>query len=671
MSRLTDDEKRAIIARRLSDTLTGNDSELRADREKALDYYFGRPLGNEIEGRAQVVTKDVMDVIEWSMPSLMRVVTSRECVQFDPTGPGDDEMAKREGAFISHVIWKKNPGYELMYNWLKDGLMQKVGYLHYYWDSAEKTEFDHYEGLTEDQLAMLADELAADYEVKVVGSRQADDGTWSIKLRKTKKGKGCIRMDVYPPDEVVVDKDCRGSIKNAKFVGLMRRNVTRSELVEMGFSKSRVKEMTSYTWSEERDERRARDTVGETREGDRNDTGDWATEEITLLKCWTYLDADDDGVAELRQMLLAGNEILEDEEFSEIPWESWTPTPIPHRHVGLSVYDRMESEMRIHTALWRGVLDNTYFTQNQRIAFDQNTVNVAHLQVNRPGGHVAVKGPPGASLMPVPVTPMQSQILPVIELVKTTIERRTGVGRMTAGLDADTLSKSTKGAYIDAKTSSNQLVEAMASIFAHMGLASLYCSLHRMSRRHQNYETSFQIGKEWISVNPSEWLERESLTVNVGSTTKEEVRTNLTVMATAQTQAAAAGIIGPKQVYNLFLEIQNNLGFEGRQFAMDPESPEFEQFQEQNKPAEQPDPNAGYLQGEMIKAQTKMQEKQIDAELKTRELDQRGAIDVAKIELEYSRDLAAPGIGAELPNAGESAAKGGARQAAARRQPAG
>jgi hypothetical protein len=53
VAKLTELEQRAIIASRLSDTYSSSDSELRAEREKALDFYYGRPLGNEQEGRAQ------------------------------------------------------------------------------------------------------------------------------------------------------------------------------------------------------------------------------------------------------------------------------------------------------------------------------------------------------------------------------------------------------------------------------------------------------------------------------------------------------------------------------------------------------------------------------------------------------------------------------------------
>lgn len=659
MPRLTDDQKRAIIGHRLSRTLDGSDSELRSARENALNFFYGRPLGNEIDGRAQVVSKDTMDCIEWMMPSLMRALSGPEVFKFKPIGPQDVEQAKQESTYVRSVIMEKNPGYLRLYDWIKDGLMQKVGYAHYYWEEAEKLRYDEFEGLSEEQLVQAMQSLAQTNEIRIMGARQdKETGLWSVKIRRRSK-KGCARWEVYPPDEVVVDKDCSGDIKSAKFVAHMRRSVTRGELVEAGFKRDRVEKLTSYTWREETEERRARDTVNESDESsvDEGDS-DWASEELQLLRCWTYLDCDDDGIAELRYFYLAGNDILADEEEPEIPWESLSPFRIPHRHAGLSVYDIMEDLQRIHTALKRGLLDNTYFTMNPRIAFDSTTVDWKMLGVNRPGGHVAVKGPPGNSMFPIPTVPMQERIIPVIQHFQEVAENRIGIGKMTSGLDADTLSRATKGAYINAQTNSSSRMEMIADILAYSGIGSLYNSIRNLLMRHQYQPVQEQQGKQWVQINPAEWPERETMTVSPGAPSKEEVRNNLTVMATAQQQAAQVpGLVLPQNVYALAMEFQANLGFEGKSFFTDPASPEYEKFQESQQP--QPDP---WLEVENNKTAQRGEEKRIDAELQAKKLGTDTALKIADLELKYSTDLASPGVGAELRRNGS----GGNSQGAAR-----
>ena len=62
--------------------------ELVARRKKSLSYYLGMPLGNEQEGRSQVVSNDVLDTVESLMPALMRIFTAGDNVfQCEGTGP--------------------------------------------------------------------------------------------------------------------------------------------------------------------------------------------------------------------------------------------------------------------------------------------------------------------------------------------------------------------------------------------------------------------------------------------------------------------------------------------------------------------------------------------------------------------------------------------------------
>lgn len=641
--RLSISEQRAIIAERLGSNLP--DSELTDDREKSMNFYYGRPLGNEVDGRAQVVSKDLMDTVEWIMPSLMRVFCVQQAVQFDPVGPEDELLAKQETAYVSHVLWKKNPGFMVIYEWLKSALLQKNGYVQYWWQDEEKLSFDSYEGLTDDQLTLTLESLAEQGEVEVVGYEQADDGSHAIKVR-IKKTYGCAKVAACPPEEIIVERNCRGSIKTAKFVARLRRNVSRSELIEEGHDRAKVMKLTSYDYRADMAESMARDSVGENSANSTEGSADRASDSLELLQCWTYLDADGDGIAELRSYLLAGNDELENTEVNEIQLESWTPTPVPFRHYGLSEFDMMEDLQRIKTALQRGILDNVYFTMNPRMGYSRD-VDVGSLQVNRPGGHVLVNvnGPIVGHLIPMPVAPIAASILPVVDYIDAVKETRVGVGRMTSGVDADVLAQSTKGAYTDAKAAANQRIEAIARIFAETGYASLYMSLHKLLMHHQDWQSRFKLRDQWVEVNPTEWQERANMTVAVGlgNASKEEIRGNLTLMGVVQEKAAAVpGLVQPNNVFALARRAQVELGFENEDFLTDPKSPEYKAASQSAPP---PDP---YLEGEKIKAQQRAAENQTNAQLKVREQDQEMALEITKLEVESGLDLAKAGIGAEV-----------------------
>ena len=70
--RLTEENLLSIIDKEVGNS-TSYSGELDQQRRKALDYYNGEPFGNEIAGRSSVVSTDVMDVVEWAMPILMKI----------------------------------------------------------------------------------------------------------------------------------------------------------------------------------------------------------------------------------------------------------------------------------------------------------------------------------------------------------------------------------------------------------------------------------------------------------------------------------------------------------------------------------------------------------------------------------------------------------------------
>ena len=116
------------------------DGKLTEQRSDALDRYYGKKYGNEQEGRSQIVTRDVADVIEWIMPSLMKIFTSGDqVVKFEPQGPEDVEMAKESTDYVYYVFMRQNPGFHTIYQWFKDALLQKNGVIKHYWDDSSET----------------------------------------------------------------------------------------------------------------------------------------------------------------------------------------------------------------------------------------------------------------------------------------------------------------------------------------------------------------------------------------------------------------------------------------------------------------------------------------------------------------------------------------------------
>ena len=118
----TEEQLLAIIDAEERNALGYMTSNLANDRKKAMDYYLGEPFGNEVEGRSEVVSRDVADTIEWIMPSLIKIFTSGdEIMRFEPEGPEDQQEAEQATQYINYIFQRQNNGFVVLHNLFKIG----------------------------------------------------------------------------------------------------------------------------------------------------------------------------------------------------------------------------------------------------------------------------------------------------------------------------------------------------------------------------------------------------------------------------------------------------------------------------------------------------------------------------------------------------------------------
>jgi hypothetical protein len=153
------DELQAIVTAAKSDALAALTSmQLSEDRAKAMNYYNG-DMNEDMpaqEGRSRAVSSDVADTIEGLMPSLMDIFAgSDEVVRFEPVGPEDERAAQQESDYVNHVFMNQNPGFRILYDFIKDALLEKVGIVKVWWEETEDEENETYYDLSEQQYAKL------------------------------------------------------------------------------------------------------------------------------------------------------------------------------------------------------------------------------------------------------------------------------------------------------------------------------------------------------------------------------------------------------------------------------------------------------------------------------------------------------------------------------------
>ncbi len=173
MPKMPLDSLKALLNSEKSAAMSAMQSaKLSVEREDAMMYYLG-DMSKDMpaqDGRSRTVSTDVADTIEGLLPQLIDIFAgSDEVVRFEPVGPEDEEAAQQETDYVNHVFMQQNPGFMILYSLLKDGLLQKNGFVKVYWEETEKEEKETYTGLSELGFAMLAhDVLESDGKLKII-----------------------------------------------------------------------------------------------------------------------------------------------------------------------------------------------------------------------------------------------------------------------------------------------------------------------------------------------------------------------------------------------------------------------------------------------------------------------------------------------------------------------
>ena len=643
MDSLMDENKlKSIIESEIDNALGFIETDTTDERQKALEYYLREPYGNEIEGKSQIVTGEVAEVVDGALPQLIRVFTSSDnVVEFQPVNDGDEPFAKQATEYCNWVFYKENDGFLILHNWFKDALLQKTGVVKAYWDDKKDVTKEKYENLSDDELLMLMQ----DEELEVLSQETLEDSvevidpmtgmpavdpmtgmpmmqtnrTHSVKVKKTVK-KGSVVVENIPPEEFLISKRAK-TIEDSPFVA-HRRQMTRSELIAMGFDRKIVEGLAAGDTLEFSPERIARYTRGE--EPNSMGSQDESMEIIEVYECYIKTDYNNDGIAELRRVVYASNEILEDMDCDYVPFHSICPIPIPHKFYGQSLADRALDLQLIKSTVVRQMLDNLYLTNNYRVGAVEGQVNLDDLLTSTAGGVVRIKNP--NAIVPMTVQSNVAQSFPMLEYLDGIQARRTGVSDSQNGIDPNILQNVTAAAVSAMSQASAGKLELIARIFAETGVKSLFKGILQLLCKYQDKERVIRLNGKFIPFNPREWSDQYNVSINVGlgtGTRQEQLATMQMILSKQEEIIQGYGLSNPlvsiKQYRDTLAQFINMAGFKDATAFMNEITPE------QNAQLSQPTPQ---------KLDANVEATQILAQVEREKADLRSRTEMAKLELE-------------------------------------
>lgn len=598
----------------------GTDGTLSDDRANALDAYFGANTNPAPEGNSQVVSRDVFDTVEWIIPSLVRIFAGTdEVVKFKAIGKEDEPAARQESLYVNHVVTQRNQWTQIFHDWAWDALVTKNAYCLAYWDQSKQVEYETYTNQSDDAFALLIQEAGDDIEI-LEHSTETDEETakqlaeayagqlqqwqmaqsqiaaqWqqaaaqaiaqgqppppepqlppqpippkepllhSVKLRRTDEdGKVCLR--VLPPERCAVhNKTPDYTLEKCDFFEYWE-DVTISSVRAMGF------DIDDDINSDARGNGDTQEDNSRDRYGEESNAEGWepAMRKVRLRMCWIRHDHDGDGIAELQFCMIVGRTLLYRDECNRIPVGCVVATPIPHRHVGLSIAEVVMEIADIKQSLLRQGVDNLFHANNPRTFINEDKVNLDDALVSRPGG--VIRGTQGQNaefgrdIGVLTIPNIFPQAVQGMEYMDRLSERRTGVnGVFTGNVSPEVLTQTTGMAMSQMGNASAQKVEQIARMMA-PAVEYLFACVHELLLKHGQKEEVVQLAGEWVAVTPSNWRKRKDLkiAVGLGSGNKDTVLGHLNHMFQMQMALLPMGVTEPQLIYNTVSEMSKMAGF--------------------------------------------------------------------------------------------------------------
>lgn len=673
MARMDEDTLRAITDQQMRMAVGWFSGKLSQQRQKAMHYYLAQAVGDlsppEVEGRSSVVSPDVRNTIESMLPQLMvKFAGSERVVEFEPNKPGDEGKAEQATDYISYLFHQKNDGEGLTYRWMKDALLSKNGIVKVWWDDRHEEKREDYKALSDvelselmdddeveitesksypdeedaekrqDALKQIGEQLQQAQQAAQMGDQQAIQAvqmltqqaqqisaqppvmSYDVTVKRTNKC-GQVRIENVPPEEFLISRQAK-TIEDAPFVAhrVMR---SMSDLKSMGYKNidQIAGDDQATALNAERIGRLSYDDEMAYIQADMQTSQDDSQKIVWLTECYIRCDFDGDGISELRRVLRAGNQILENEIVDCAPFVSITPVPMPHKFFGLSIADLGLEAQKINTTLLRAQLDNNSIQVNGRFFAVEGQVNLDDLLTSRPGGIVRVKQQGAVGRLEQGMGDGQGNMA-LMEYMKSFLEDSTGWSRVSQGNDPSSLYGSETATKTNIVTNKADMrLDLIARNFAE-GFRTLFKMMLKLSAQYTNKEQIIRLRGEWVAMDPREWRNGFDVCINVGLGTgsKDQQVAHLSNLLALQKEGLMIGVATPENIYQSGAELIKAMGFKNAdKFLTDPAK----------APPQQPAPDP-----EMVKANAAKELKQMDLQADAQKFQAQTQLDMQRIQLE-------------------------------------
>jgi hypothetical protein len=300
-----------------------------------------------------------------------------------------------------------------------------------------------------------------------------------------------------------------------------------------------------------------------------------------LLKTrYARIDFDQDGIAERRYILYAGQVVLENEPFDHVPYAIGSSMIMPHRAVGRSVGEQAAPFNLQNTAVLRGMADNIYSVIQPRIAYNEEA-NEDDIYDQEHGGGIRIKGTasPSSSIFPIEIPYIGDKALQFLQFQFQRRADTTGTLLTSQGLQSDEFAQETATRFKGVESQGKGKVEMITRTIAETFFRQLYDGVIWMATHFQDTEQEIQVLGEPLIIDPSAWKFDHVTDVKVGLGSGDEEQESSSVSAilnlVLQLKQSGSQLVDDQKIYNTIQDLLKSLGkSDTERHFNNPEKPE-------------------------------------------------------------------------------------------------
>lgn len=599
---------RSVLQQEIARAEGAESDQIQSSRAAAYKAYYGEPPTDDPDREFEVTSTDVADMINAVLAQLTPMLTTDALVTFEASGKEDEEQARAESDAVQHVIVERSGGYVELQEALKDALLMGNGCVKCYVDTTEEVQKINTimsDPETGEDIEMEKEQIAALLQPRNSKETRTLDGD-AITITTTTR---TFKLEAVPIDNISYQSNANTSdIQQFRFFA-ERLLYTRSDLVEMGYSKSIVDQLPKIT------------EVINTVSNLRNRTAQFPNvattkdqDTIECYECYIKIDLDGDGVSERYRVLFAGGTyVLDYEPVDFIPYAVGTAIIQQHRLLGESLFERTNQTQRIKTAFLRMWLTNaSHVAQGGKLA--ANPKNVQFSDMSDPDSpFIRIKDETRPPML-ITVADAGPSMVAALEYQDKMRTERGGAALDMMSADMQLVGETAHG--IERQYSQREMmVSFFANNIAETLIRPAYIIMHELMRRYANEPIGLKLSGEWAEVDPTQWPKRDRCTVKAGMSAGERghlqriLQQNIQMQLTAMQSGMNGVLADPSTLYNAIYDFNTMAGVDDPdQYFINPKSEASRQAAQANQRAQEQQAQAQQqAQMQLIQAQLELE----------------------------------------------------------------